>query len=81
MRRFKCYRQLEKSDCGLTCIRMITAYYGKNISLKLLEEKSDMSRIWMSILDMKECMKRIRLNAAAEKISTHISSLSDRVRL
>ncbi|MDE6718044.1 MAG: hypothetical protein K2J70_07620 [Muribaculaceae bacterium] len=67
MRRFKCYRQLEKSDCGMTCIRMISAYYGKRVSRRTLEQSSDMSRIGMSVLDMIECMKRIRLNAAAEK--------------
>ncbi|MDE6247768.1 MAG: hypothetical protein K2M41_08030 [Muribaculaceae bacterium] len=33
---FKCYHQLEHSDCGLTCVRMIARRYGKKIPVQSL---------------------------------------------
>lgn len=35
---FRCYRQLESSDCGLTCVRMIANHYGKKIPMRHLRE-------------------------------------------
>lgn len=50
---FKCFRQIEHSDCGLTCIRMIAKSYGKRIPLKYLHSISDLNRLGMSIKDIK----------------------------
>lgn len=65
---FKCYRQLEHSDCGLTCIRMIAKYYGANISLKYLHTISDLNRLGMSIKDIKNCCNQIGLDSAAVQV-------------
>ena len=46
---FKCYRQLESSDCGLTCIRMKARYYGKKLYMRHLRDISDVNRLGMSI--------------------------------
>jgi len=37
-KKFFFYRQLDKMDCGPTCLRMIAKYYGKNYSIKTLRE-------------------------------------------
>ena len=49
MKPFRCYRQLEHSDCGLTCIRMVARHFGKKIPLRTLRERTDMSRLGISI--------------------------------
>lgn len=65
---FKCYRQLEHSDCGLTCIRMIARSYGKDVPLKYLSSISDLNRLGMSVKDIISCCEKIKLDAAAVKI-------------
>lgn len=64
---FKCYRQIEHSDCGLTCIRMIARHYGAAIPLRYLHSVSDLNRLGMSIKDMKACFAKIGLYSAAVK--------------
>ncbi len=41
---FPLYKQLDKMDCGATCLRMIAKYYGKNYSLETLRQKTSISR-------------------------------------
>ena len=40
MRPFPLYTQHDAMDCGLTCLRMIAAHYGRTYSLEGLREKS-----------------------------------------
>lgn len=43
-KKFPHYRQLNSMECGATCLRMVSKYYGKNISLKKLTEYSETTR-------------------------------------
>lgn len=65
---FKCYRQLEHSDCGLTCIRMIARHFGKDVPVKYLREISDLSRLGMSISDIVGCCEALGMEARALKL-------------
>ena len=65
---FKCYRQIEHSDCGLTCIRMIAKTYGMEIPIKHLHAISDINRLGMSIRDIIECCAKVGLDSKAVKI-------------
>lgn len=67
---FRCYRQLEHSDCGLTCIRMIARHYGKKIPIKYLQGLCDINRLGMSIRDIVGCCDSIGLDAEAVRIDT-----------
>ncbi|MDE6028285.1 MAG: peptidase domain-containing ABC transporter [Muribaculaceae bacterium] len=69
MRRFKCYRQLESSDCGLTCIRMISRHYGLDIPLRRLKDMTDMTRLGISVRDIMTTLDLLRMEACAVKIS------------
>ena len=62
MPRITAYKQLEYSDCGITCIRIIAKYYGKDIPLKTLRSHSDASRIGISLNDIINCTKSIGLD-------------------
>lgn len=65
---FKCYRQIEHSDCGLSCLKMIAKYYGKAIPLRYLHGISELNRLGMSIRDIKECADKINMDSAAVRI-------------
>ncbi|MDE7180946.1 MAG: peptidase domain-containing ABC transporter [Muribaculaceae bacterium] len=66
---FKCYRQIEHSDCGLTCIRMIAKFYGASVPIRYLHSISDLNRLGMSIKDMTLCCQKIGLDSVAVQIS------------
>lgn len=66
---FRCYRQIEHSDCGLTCIRMIARSYGASVPLRHLQSISDLNRLGMSIRDITECCRNIGMDSAAVQIS------------
>lgn len=61
--RFKCIRQLEQSDCGLTCIRMISAFFGKEIPHSELRRITDLNKMGISIKDIRECCNMVGLQA------------------
>ena len=64
---FRCYRQVEHSDCGLTCIRMVARHFGAKIPLRYLHSISDLNRLGMSIKDMTSCLETIGMVAKAVK--------------
>lgn len=53
MSRFKLYQQLEMSDCGPACIQMVCAYYGKEHSLQSIKKEISVSRIGVTVGDVK----------------------------
>ena len=65
---FKCFRQIEHSDCGLTCIRMIANSYGVNIPMRYLHHITDLNRLGMSIRDITSCCKKIGLDSVAVQV-------------
>ena len=67
-RPFRCYRQLEHSDCGLTCIRMVARHFGKKVPIRFLQEITDLNRLGMSLKDITDCCREIGLNAVSLKI-------------
>ena len=58
MKRFPHYLQHDAMDCGPTCLRMIAKYYGKNYSLQTLRERSFITREGVSMLEMKNFIKK-----------------------
>lgn len=62
------YRQLEASDCGPTCIRMISAYYGKKYSMKTLKELCHQTRVGISIRDAVCCLETIGFEASCVNV-------------
>lgn len=68
MPRITAYQQLEHSDCGITCIRIIAKYYGREIPLKTLRELCDMGRMGISMRDITGCLERLGFKAAAVRV-------------
>lgn len=66
---FKVFLQLEHSDCGVACVRMIANYYGRDLHLRTLREMMDVSRVGVSLSDILKCCRRLGLEAEAVKVS------------
>lgn len=66
--RFKVYRQLERSDCGITCVRMIARHYGKTIPLKELRKLTETNRQGISLKDITDVFAGIGMNSAPLRI-------------
>lgn len=65
---FRCYRQVESADCGITCIRMIARHYGKKIPARHLQGIADLNRLGMSIKDISDCCEKVGLQAVPVKL-------------
>lgn len=62
------YRQTEHSDCGVTCIRIVADYFGKQIPAKQLREICDISKVGISVQDILDCTKRLGMYSVAVKL-------------
>lgn len=67
---FRCYKQLEQSDCGITCIRMLARHYGAKIPLSYLRSISDISRLGMSVKDVATTLDALGFENYIIKIKT-----------
>lgn len=63
MAKIHAYQQLEHSDCGLTCIRIIADYWGKCISLQNLRKLCDMSRSGLSIKELTSGLDKVGIHS------------------
>lgn len=69
MYRVHSYQQLEYSDCGVTCIRIIARYYGKKLSPEQIYSVCDMSRLGISIGDIVQAFKGLGMDSVAVRLS------------
>lgn len=57
--KFKFFEQLDSSDCGPACLKMIASYYGKNLSIDYLRSISFISKEGVSLLTISKAAERI----------------------
>lgn len=69
MPRIHPYQQLEATDCGITCIRILAKYYGKDVPLQTLRETCDTNRLGISIKNLIAGMTDLGMLAKCVKIS------------
>lgn len=67
--RFKYFRQLDYMDCGPTCLRMISAFYGKSYSMDFLRSNSYITRSGVSLLGISEAAEKIGLKTLSVKLN------------
>lgn len=65
---FPHYKQLDSKDCGPTCIKIITKHYGKRISLKVLRNLSETTRLGSRLNDISEAAEKIGFRTLSVKI-------------
>ena len=69
MKAFPHYLQLDAMDCGLTCLRMIAKYYGKNYSLQTLRSRSFLTREGLSMLGISDAAESIGFRTSGVRIT------------
>ena len=66
---FTHYTQLDKMDCGPTCLRMIAKHYGRSYTLQTLRERSFITREGVSMLGISDAAESIGFRTTGVKIS------------
>ena len=79
MSAFPFFRQPDSMDCGPTCLRMIAKYYGKNISLQFIRERSQIGKEGTNLLGISEAAEKIGFKTAPVKLK--LSTLSRQAML
>ena len=63
MRRpFPHYHQLDSSDCGPTCLRMIARHYGRSYTLETLRERCFITREGVSMLGISDAAESVGIS-------------------
>lgn len=66
---FPHYTQLDSTDCGPTCLRIIAKYYGRNFSVQYLRERSFITREGVSMLGISDAADTIGFRTNGVKIT------------
>lgn len=66
---FPFYKQPDEMDCGPACLRMITKYYGKSISLQEIRELANTTREGSSILGISNAAEKIGFRTLCVKVT------------
>jgi ATP-binding cassette subfamily B protein len=69
MRKYKFYRQLDYMDCGPTCLKMITSYYGKEYSLDFFRTNTYITRQGVSMAGIGDAAEKIGFKTLIAKLS------------
>ncbi|OFX22989.1 MAG: ABC transporter ATP-binding protein [Bacteroidetes bacterium GWA2_31_9] len=66
---FPFYKQLDASDCGPTCLKMIAKHYGKNVGLQTLRQKSHITRAGVSLMGISDAANDIGIKTTGVRCS------------
>ena len=69
IRHFPYYPQLDSSDCGPTCLRMIAKHYGRSYSVQYLREQAFITREGVSMLGISDAAEHIGFRTMGVKIT------------
>jgi len=58
-KKYPIYYQLDKMDCGPSCLRMVSKYYGKKISLQYLRKYTYLTKTGVSLLGITQGAEKI----------------------
>lgn len=68
MAKFPFYKQPDSKDCGPTCLRIISKYYGKTLPLQMLRDLSETTREGSSLLGISKAAETIGFKSLSVKI-------------
>ena len=66
---FPHYIQLDSMDCGPTCLRMITKFYGRSYSLQYLREHAFITREGVSMLGISDAAEQIGFRTMGVRVT------------
>lgn len=67
--RFPAYRQLDSMDCGSTCLRIVSKYYGKFYSAATMRERCVTTREGVSLLGISDAAESIGFRTISVKLT------------
>ena len=70
MRKFPLYHQHDSMQCGVTCLRMICAYWGKEYPAEYLDRLCGASREGVSLLGISETAAELGLKSVCGRLTT-----------
>ncbi len=76
---FAFYRQLDRMDCGPTCLRMIAKHYGRSYAVDFLRRRSNITREGVSIGGIADAAESIGFHTLA--VSVDFNTLAQEVPL
>lgn len=65
---FPFYKQLDETDCGAACLRMVARYHGKYYSLEYLRERTHVDRQGVSLLGISDAAQDIGLHTLGVRV-------------
>jgi ATP-binding cassette subfamily B protein len=69
MRQFPFYKQHDEMDCGPTCLRIISKYYGKRFSAEYLRALTHTGRSGTSLLALSEAAEQLGFRTIGSRVS------------
>jgi ATP-binding cassette subfamily B protein len=66
---FPFFRQYDTMDCGPTCLRIISKYYGKDYSMQFLRQKCNIGRTGVSMLSLSKAAESIGFRTIGAKLT------------
>jgi len=63
--------QKDQTDCGVGCLQSLVRYYGGDVSLEILREKSGTSKTGTTLLGLYQCAKEIDFEAEGCEADTN----------
>jgi ATP-binding cassette subfamily B protein len=68
LKKFPFYKQQDQLDCGPTCLRMITKFYGRSYSIQKLRSLCQVTWEGVSLLDISEAAEKIGLHTVGVRV-------------
>ncbi|NHM02358.1 peptidase domain-containing ABC transporter [Flavobacterium difficile] len=69
MKKFPNYIQADSKDCGPTCLKIISKYYGKTINIQQLREFSETTREGSNLLFLSDAAEKIGFRSLGVKLN------------
>lgn len=70
------YQQVEHSDCGLACIRIVCRYHGLRLPMSFLHGHVEINRLGASVRDIVGALRGLHMEAAAVRVGMeHIAEM------
>ena len=66
------YRQSDSMDCGPTCLRMVTKFYKRNVSLQYLRDKTQIGKEGVNLLGISEAAEMLGFRTQAVKLTLKV---------
>ena len=67
--RFPFYKQYDEMDCGPTCLRIISKFYGQRYSLEYLRSLTHTGRSGTSMLALSEAGEKLGFRTMGARVS------------